>query len=168
MRDDIIKELDEALAESYDEPQNILIAGRTGIGKSTLVKEWFKMHPDVNAYYFLANTRPYAFNKVVNMDGSETKLDFDGYFDTIEVDNFNSDERVLVIDHFDLTHMDARKHLMNLVKNREAVYNLDGDIKHLDNLKMVIAITFPIGESHFNYDPLRSEDVEAFNRVIEW
>lgn len=167
MENIIMNILDEALAKSCNEPQNVIITGETGIGKTFLVEEWFKSHPEVRPFYFFANTRPRAYNKVREADGTVTKLDFEIYFGTDECDKMNTEDTVLLIDHFDLTHSSARKHLTRLVENREVMYNLNGDVKRLGNLKMIIAVAFPLGESYFGYNPLSEEDIEVFDYKIE-
>ena len=166
MRDEILKILDEALEKSSIDFQNVIIMGSTGSGKTSLIKEWFNKHPEIKQYCFLANTRFHESKKVKKLDGTETQLGFGFYFCTDEVDKFNNEGTVLFIDYFDLTHDDARAHLLELVKNRNVVYNLDGEIKHVDNLKMVIAAAFPLGEAHFAYKPLTEKDIEAFDYVI--
>lgn len=163
---DVKSVLTNVLHKSEESPQSILISGRTGIGKTSVVREWIKEHPEIKAEYFFANTNPRTFNKVCEPDGSLTELDFELYFATDELDSFNEKGTVLFIDNFDLTHDDARKHLLNLVEKREAVYNLDGEIKRLDNLQMIIAVAFEIGSKYFGYNPLTDEDLKSFDYVV--
>lgn len=163
---DIKALLTEVLNKSENKPQSILISGRTGTGKTTIVNEWFKEHPEVDKNILNANMRSRAYNNIQEADGSITQLDFDYYFYPDEIDNLNKDGIVLFIDHFDLTHDDARKHLLDLVRNRKAIYNLNGEVKHLDKLKMIIAVSFEKGEGHFGYKPLNDEDINAFDYVV--
>lgn len=152
MKDKIKEILNVALEKSGEKPQNVLITGKTGTGKTSSVNEWFKEHPEVREYNFFANQRPRLSNNV--------------YFVADECEKFNQDGTVLFIDHFDLTHDDARRHLLNLVENREVVCNPDGETMHLDNLKMVIAVAFEMGSEHFGYTPLTEADITGFDYVV--
>ena len=152
MKDDIRNILNEALCNSDLKPQNVLITGKTGTGKTSSVNEWFKDHPEVREYNFLANQRP--------------RLSNDVYFTADECEKFNQEGTVSFIDHFDLTHDDARRHLLNLVENREVVCNPDGETMHLDNLKMIVAVAFEMGSEHFGYTPLTETDTMGFDYVV--
>ena len=57
--------------------------------------------------------------------------------------------------------------MIRLVKNREVISGSNGEIAHLDNLKMIVATSFEIGGTHFGYSLLSDEDINAFGDIIE-
>lgn len=164
----LIDKLDFALQENVinssfnDEPgQNVLIIGPTGTGKTAQVKQWCKEHSDdVDYYKILANTHPHMSE--LEVDGGKIRC----LFGKNEIDNFNKENKILIIDHFDLTDNEVRKELMSLVKNREITSPYLGGKKiKLDKFWYIIAIAYP--EGHFGYDALSKEDIGAFDFVFE-
>ncbi len=160
--EEIIGILDEALAKNQLELESgshdfadVLIIGPTGTGKTAMIEKWLETHvEDIHPYYFLANTRPY----VSVLNGTEV------YFGENETENVNRKRKVMIIDHFDLTRNDARKHLRNLVANRKVVVRLDGQETPVYELEMIVATAWP--GSHFGYEELSEEDLKAFKYVI--
>ncbi len=165
--DDINDVLNEILLESSNGCKSVLISTTADISAGSYVNNWLKEHKDLEYSEFSANCYP-SVNKVACDDNNNvnkaTYIEF--YFCDNEIDYFK-ESSILFIDHFDLTENDARKHLMRLVKNHEIKSGSDGEIVHIDNLKMIVATMYEIGGSHFGCTPLSDEDIESFDYVIE-
>lgn len=141
--------------------QNVLVIGPTGTGKTAQVKKWCDEHKDdINVYHFLANTRPHMM-KMDTEDGTIKCL-----FCQNEINAFNKENTILVIDHFDLTDNEVRNELMSLIKERtiSAPYVSEEKIT-VDKFWYVIAIAYP--DSHFGYDQLSKEDKYAFDYIVK-
>ncbi len=166
--DKVKEELDRILLDSSDEYQSVLVSkpATATFWAKTHVGKWLNKHKDLDYVDFLANCHPSVVKNVLNLSDTKNSKLSEFYFCDNEIDYFK-DSPILVIEHFDLTDDDARKHLIRLVKNREVVSGSNGEIVHLDNLKMIIATVFELGGSHFGYPPLSSEDISAFKNIIE-
>lgn len=163
----LLEKLDFALHENEinrafnDEPGlNVLIIGPTGTGKTAQVKQWCKNHADeIEIYKILANTHPHMYE--LDVDGGKIRC----LFGKNEIDNFNKENKILIIEHFDLTDNEVREELMSLVRDRVVTSPaLNGGKIKLDKFWYIIAIAYP--EGHFGYDALSKEDIAAFDFVF--
>lgn len=164
---DINDVLNEILLESSNGCKSVLISTTVDIKAKSYVNKWLREHKDLEYCEFAANCYP-SVNKVAcdDNDAANKTNYIEFYFCDNEIDYFK-ESSILFIDHFDLTENDARKHLMRLVKNHEIKSGSDGEIVHIDNLKMIVATMYEIGGSHFGYTPLSDKDIESFDYVIE-
>ena len=144
-----------------DEPgQNVLIIGPPGTGKTAQVDKWCKDNSfKVDYYKILANTTPHMHE--IDVGGEKIRC----LFGANEIENFNKENKILIIEHFDLTDNEVREELMSLVRDRVISSPYLGQEKiKLDKFWYIIAIAYP--EGHFGYDALSKEDVAAFDFVF--
>ena len=164
--DKAIEELDRLLLDSSNKYQSVLVSKLATSIDGTCVGKWLSKHKEFEHITFLVNCHPSVIKNVLNDGIVENSKYGEFYFCDNELDYFK-DVPILVIDHFDLTDDDARKNLIRLVKNREVISGSNGEIAHLDNLKMIVATSFEIGGTHFGYSLLSDEDINAFGDIIE-
>lgn len=139
---------------------NGLIIGPVGSGKTASVDEWCStLDKDVHIYDIFANTRPHMYE--YDFGDEKRKI----LFGANEVEAFNKENTILVIDHFDLTDNEVRKELFSLINDREisSPYKDQKKIK-VDKFWYAIAVAYP--ESHFGYDALSKQDKASFDYVF--
>lgn len=139
---------------------NGLVIGPTGCGKTAIINEWCKtLDEDINVYHIAANTKPHMHE--IDFDGEKRKV----LFGANEIEKFNKENTILIIDYFDLTDNEVRKELLSLIQDREITspYKYSKKIK-VDKFWYAIAIAYP--EAHFGFDALSKQDKACFNFVF--
>lgn len=140
--------------------QNVLIIGPTGSGKTAQLKQWINNHKDEFVCYTIhANEHPHLSELKLHKGTIRSLLGIN------EIKNINVKDKILIIDHFDLTDREVRNELLSLVRDRtiRGPY-LDGRSVKLDKFWYIIAIAYP--ESHFGYEQLSDDDINAFDFVF--
>ncbi len=140
--------------------QNVLIIGPSGSGKTAQIKQWVDSHQnEIDVYYIDASIRPHM--QEINLENGKRKL----LFGANEVEKFNVENKILIIDHFDLTDDEVRNELISLVRNREIISPYPDTTKiKVDKFWYIIATSYP--ESHFGYNQLTSEDKNSFEQIF--
>lgn len=137
--------------------KNVLIIERPEYGAHNVVEQWLTQNK-VEAVHYRAETNP----DIMRMRCGNMTSEF--LFASNELDRFDQEGKVLIIENYDMTGHEARKHLNLLVIDRLAKDPSMAWGRKLEKLWYIIATAYT--EGRYGYDPLSEETMDCFNFVI--
>lgn len=141
----IEKVLDQTLEELLSgkvKNKNVIFMGETGIGKTSVVEDWFKKNKD-KIHSFEMDAAPFCEEK----NGRLVKIVKDGKyvygFDDKSVEKLNEDGTVLFCDDFSHRSSELIKPFESIIKNRNYTTPIFNNFYNLDKLGLVIITMLP-------------------------
>ena len=130
---------EEDLKSTKSKFKNLLFVGKTGIGKSNAINDWFNKRVEYRPYFLTPSCMHLNENGIlVKTKDVNKKLVYD-CVDNNVAEEINNPNTIAIIDHINYYTSEQIKVFEPIIINRKCVNNT----VELDNLKLVIATAYP-------------------------